>query len=467
MQNQNQYWRRVELAGAGSFATAVSFGVRCALLGVMAFAQSLPAQDRQAPTRSHPLDSLIALAQASNPEIVAAAARVAVAHATIGPAGARPDPTLMAGVLNFPFGKPGFSDDFTMNVVRLTQSFPFPGKLSLATRAAKDEEAAAAAMLAQQRLDVERDVRVAYYELAYLRRARDIVQRNAQLLEKLSRITETQYTVGRGAQADVLRARVEVGRLATEAAALAAAERGGRARLNAALNRPPDTKVDDADIPPEIARLAVADSASNIHFESAALGAEVTDSPLLPTDSLVALAIGHSPVLLAHEARIHAQENRVELARRAHRPDFDLSLEYDERPHFRDYVSFFVSVPLRLQRRRKQDQEVAGVGAELSSLQAQHVADINAVAQEIVTNVADVERERTELALSIKAVLPQARATFASATASYQVGRVDFTSVIDAQAAVFNYETAYWRSLANFASAIARLQRNVGAEVLR
>jgi outer membrane protein, heavy metal efflux system len=413
------------------------------------------------------LDSLLALARTRNPAVQAAEARVVEAHATIGPAGARPDPMLMAGVLDFPYGKVGYTDNFTMNMLRVTQTFPYPGKLSLATRAAEEDETAARATLAQQRLDVERDVRDAYYELAFVQRAQDIVRHNADVLTNLSRITEAQYSVGTSTQADVLRARVEIARLGDEAASLASQEHAELARLNAVLDRPSATHVGNAVIPQAIARSAVADSGSHIHFSSAALGAAAADSPLLPIDSLQALAIAHSPMLQAHEARISAQERRLDLARKAHLPDFDISLEYDQRPQFRDYVSFFVSVPLRLQKRRKQDQEVVGAGAELNALEAEHMTDVNSIRQEIATRVSDVERERTRLALSVKAILPQAHAALESATASYQVGRVDFTSLVDAQAAVFNYETAYWRSLTDFAKALAELQRVVGAEVLR
>lgn len=413
------------------------------------------------------LDSLVALARAANPVVRAAASRVVEARATIGPAGARPDPMLMAGVLDFPYGKPGFSDNFTMNMLRVTQTFPYPGKLSLATRAAEDDAAAAHATLAQQRLDVERDVRDAYYELAFVRRARDIVQHNADVLDGLSRITEARYSAGTSTQTDVLRARVEIARLGDEAASLAAQERSALASLNAMLDRPSATPVAVAVIPQAIAHIAVADSGSHVHFSSAALGAAASESPLLPIDSLQALAIAHSPMLQAHEARISAQERRLDLARKAHLPDFDISLEYDQRPQFRDYVSFFVSVPLRLQKRRKQDQEVVGAGAELSALEAEHATEMNLIRQEVATRVSDVERERTRLALSLKAILPQAHAALESATASYQVGRVDFASLVDAQASVFNYETAYWRSLTDFAKAVAELQRIVGTEVLR
>jgi outer membrane protein, heavy metal efflux system len=418
------------------------------------------------------LDSLVALARTRNPAVQAAESRVVEAHATIGPAGARPDPMLMAGVLDFPYGKVGYTDNFTMNMLRVTQTFPYPGKLSLATRAAEADEAAAHATLAQQRLDVERDVRTAYYELAFVRRAQEIVRHNADVLTDLSKITETRYGVGTSTQADVLRARVEIARLGDESASLASQERSALARLNAVLDRPSATPVGIAVIPQTIVRLAVADSASHVHFSSAALGsaafgAAAADSPLLPMDSLQSLAIANSPMLHAHEARISAQERRLDLARKAHLPDFDISLEYDQRPQFRDYVSFFVSVPLRLQKRRKQDQEVVGAGAELSALEAEHMADVNSIRQEVATRVSDVERERTRLALSLKAILPQAHAALESATASYQVGRVDFASLVDAQASVFNYETAYWRSLTDFAKAVAELQRVVGTEVLR
>ncbi|MDQ2890009.1 MAG: TolC family protein [Gemmatimonadota bacterium] len=413
------------------------------------------------------LDSLITLARTSSPAVRSADARVTEAHATIGPAGARPDPMLMAGVLDFPYGKPGYSDNFTMNMVRITQTFPYPGKLSLATAAATDDESAARATLGQKRLDVERDVRDAYYELAFVRRAREIVQNNQQTLTGLARVTEVQYTTGTRTQADLLRARVEIARLESELASLSANERSALARLNAVLDRPSDTPVQFAVIPQDIARLAVADSGSHVHFSSTALGAAASDSPLLPLDSLTTLAIAHSPMLASHEARISAQARRVDLARKAHLPDFDISLEYDQRPQFGDYVSFFVSVPLRLQRKRKQDQEIVGTRAEFDAMEAEHASDVNTIRQEVATRMSDVERERTQLALSVNAILPQAHAALQSAIASYQVGRMDFTSVVDAQATVFNYETAYWRSLTDFAKSLAELERVVGTGVLR
>lgn len=438
-----------------------------AMAGVPGLFFALAIGPLDAVAQSPGLDSLVGHALVANPAIHAASARVKAAQARIGPAGSRADPMLMAGVVNLPYEQPGYSDDFTMNVLRLTQNIPYPGKLSLAVQLARDEASAAAADLAQARLDAITEVKTAYYELAFLRRARQIVEQNQKLLGGLISTSEVRYGVGTGSLAEVLRARVDAARLGDAAASLIADERGALARLNAVLSRPSAAPIPLPAIPERIARLAVADSSSRVRFASPALGASAADSPLLPLDSLMVRAELNSPMLRSHEAGIAAQERRLALARKAHLPDFDVSLEYDHRPQFRDYVSVFVSIPLRLQRGRKQNQEVLGTRAELEAVRAGHASTVDSVRRRVATLASDLERERAQLALALKAVLPQARATLSSALASYQVGRVDFAAVIEAQAFVFTYETAYFRDLTDFAVGLAELERVVGTAVLR
>lgn len=409
----------------------------------------------------------MAQALANNAAVHAAAARVRAAQARIGPAGARPDPMLMASVQNLPLRQPGYADFMTMNMVGISQTIPYPGKLSLAEQAAREEVGAATAALAQARLDAVADVKTAYYELAFARSATRVVRQNEAVLGSLVGVSEARYGVGTASQADVLRARVDAARLGDDAAALAAQERSALARLNAALNRPSTTPVDSAVIPARLARLAVADSAAQVHFVSAALGAAAADSPLLPLDSLDALAARNSPMLRSREAEIAAQAQRVALTRKARLPDFDVSVQYGQRPQFPDMVSLSVAVPLPLQHRRKQDQATVESEATLAALEAERSATVDTLHQQIATLVSDIERERTQLALSVRAVLPQARATLSSALASYQVGSVDFPAVTDAQASVFTYETTYFRALTDFATSVAQLERVVGTEVLR
>ncbi|CAN5843820.1 TolC family protein [soil metagenome] len=414
-----------------------------------------------------PLDSLVAQALTVHPSVKAAAARVEAARARVVPAGTWMDPMLMAGIQNLPVSEPGFADFMTMKMVGVGQTIPYPGKTRLRRAAAEREVAASEARLRAARLEIEQRVRDAYYGLAYLDQALEITARNQKLLGDFIRITEVRYGVGTGSQQDVLKARVEAARLAEEATALSEQARITRARLNEAVDRYSETRVPPAAIPTRIARAAVSASPKDIRFVSASLGARAADSPFPPLLTLEEMAVANSPVLQEHQAMIEAQAARLELARKEVLPDFAVSLQYGQRDGRPDMISAAVSVPLPINRRRRQDLEVKAAEAELAAAeQARHEAR-NAVRLEVARLHAELERDRTQLALYVKSIIPQAQASLASATAGYQVGRVDLLALLDNQTTLYNYEAAYHRLLTDFAQKLAVLERTVGREVLR
>ena len=416
-------------------------------------------------TATASLDALLAHANTSNPSVRAARERVEAARARVAPAGAIPDPMLGIGVMNLPVDGAGYSE-MTMNTVMLGQVVPFPGKLGLQRQIAERELVAAEARLEGTRLDLERDARRAYYELAFLDRALDVVEQNQRLLVTLIGVTQARYGVGSGGQDEVLRAQVEASGLAEQAVALTEQRRAALARLNALLDRPSDTLVDAARIPERIARAAVASSASESRFVSAALGARAANSPLPPLETLQQRAIRNSPAVRAQEAEIAAQAARLELARKAHLPDFDASLQYGQRPDHSDMLSVGVSVPIPLHRAARQDAQVTESSAELSVLEAEHHAHVNEVRASVAEAYSEAEKARAQLALFVQAILPQGQAALESATAGFQVGSVEFSALLDNQATLYGYETAYHRALTDFATAVAELQRLVGEEVL-
>lgn len=414
----------------------------------------------------HDLERLVSRALSVNPSIRAARDRVEAAGAAIGPAGALPDPMLMAGVMNLPVSDPGFDDFMTMKTLGLRQMLPFPGKLALRRRVAEAELASAEASLEASRWTVIAAVKEAYYDLAFYDQALGIVRRNEQILTNFVRVTESRYGVGTGSQADVLKARVETSRLAEEAAALTEQRRAALARLNAALDRPSDDPVPEPVVPERVARAAVPTDAREVRFTSAALGSRVADSPLPPLAEMQETAVQESPQIRAHEAMIAAQAARVELARKAHLPDFDISVQYGQRDGRSDMLSAAVSVPLPLRRESRQKLTVKEAQARLSALQAEHHEKANELRAQVARAYADLEKQRTQLALFLKSIIPQGRAALESATASFQVGRVDFLALLESQTTLYSYETAYYRSLTDFAERLAELERTVGKELL-
>ncbi len=459
-------WR----ASARRATDGATFGV--ALLaflvtGAPVQGQALPARSpsAEAAAASAQLDSLIARALEVNPTIRAARQRIDAARARVGPAGTLPDPMLGVGIMNLPIAEPGFGDLMTMKTVAIGQTLPFPGKLPLARRAAERELEAAGARLRATELDIVAEVRKTYFELAFLDHAFVILEQNQKLLLSFMQVTESRYVVGTGTQPDVLKARVETARLAEQAVALAEERRGVLARLNALLDRPSETAVAGPSIPERIARAAVADTPAAIRFASS-LGARAPDSPLPPLAALQERAIRSSPALRAHEAEIAARTARVQLARKAHLPDFDLSVQYSQRADRSDMVSVMVSAPLPLHRGSRQDQQIAEASAEVTALEADRHAMVNDLRAAVAERYADLERDRAQLGLFVGAIIPQGRAALAAATSSFQVGRVDFLTLLENQTTLFDYEIAYYRALTDFANSVAELERILAAEVL-
>jgi len=413
-----------------------------------------------------PLDSLVAIALEANPRVHAARAQIEASRARVAPAAALPDPMLGVGITNLPVSDPGFDDLMTMKTIVVGQQLPFPGKLALARRAAEHELRAAEARLEATRVDVAADVRIGYYDIAFLDRAGEVVERSQRLAVDMIQAAESRYAVGTGGQPDVLRARVEASRLAEEAVALAEARRAAVARLNALLSRPSGTPLPDVRIPDRIARAAVDDDATRIRFASATLGARAADSPVPPLAELQDRAVRNSPLLRAHEAEIAAQAARLELAGRAHLPDIDISLQYGQRADRTDMASFLVSVPLPIHRGARQDEAVAEARAELAAMEAGHHAMVDRLHADVAERHAALERERAQLALFVASILPQGRAAVESAEVAFRVGRADFTALLDSERTLYDYETMVHRALAEFAKTLADLERIVGTEVL-
>ena len=428
---------------------------------------------------SSDIDSLIRYALAMSPGVRAAGAHVEALRHRLGPAAAWPDPVLTLGLQNqllsrgpamLPAqGTPtaGGPDPMTMRIVGISQTIPFPGKTALQRSLALRGVDEATATLEAARQQVVRDVRAAYSELAFLDRALGIVYENQSLLAGVIRTTEARYSVGQATQQDVLNARVEATRLAETASTYLEQRHAALARLNALLDRPSGVPIARPTIPDVVRRAAVGDSTKEIRFTAATLGARAAGSPLPSITELQDQAIQFSPELREHEAMIAAQTARLELARKSYLPDVEVAVQYGQRGgSLPDMLTATASIPIPIQKRRKQDEVTAEASTMLAALHAEHVAKVNAIRAEVARLVSDLERDRTQLALYQKAILPQARAVLASSTAGYQVGKAEFRSLLEGQATLFTYETDYWRALSDFATNLAELERVVGKEII-
>src|SRR5216683_3542663 len=157
----------------------------------------------------------------NNPEIRAARFRFEAATKRPSQVGTLPDPK--ASYTNLGVGHP-FSrlnaSEFSYQGFGVSQEFPFPGKLALASEEAKREAEGVQQNYRAVVLDVTARLKVAYYEWLTVNKALDLTRKHSDLLSRFEEIARNRYTVGKGLQQDVLKAQLEVSTLEQQLAML-------------------------------------------------------------------------------------------------------------------------------------------------------------------------------------------------------------------------------------------------------
>lgn len=394
-----------------------------------------------APNGPLSLDQAIALAVADNPSLAVMQARAQALRTIPTQVGALPDPMLSINALNLP------TDTFEINQepmtqvpqISISQDLPFPGTLGLRREVAEYEALAAVETVAEKRLTLIQDVKLVWWNLMYVDQALEIVAKNQDLLRELVDITQTKYAVGDGLQQDVLLAEVELSKLLDEELRLQGMREIEEARLNALLNRPTHLPV----------VLPAFNQKSLPELKSEAV--------------LLALARENQPVLIAQQKEIDAARARLALAKKDYYPDFKIGAAYgvrhgndnsgNSRPDFAS-VLFSMSLPIFV------DKLDSAVGQRQSELLKQIYALQDAgleVQKNVSTAVADYQRVRQQIELLEKGIIPQAQQTVSSMIAGYQVGQVDFLSLVNAELMLFNFEIQFWKMISIAHQSLAQL----------
>src|SRR6266536_1483259 len=223
------------------------------VFGVLFFAAAFPAAAQTAPAlppdwRSR-LGEAIALAASQNPELAAMESRIQASRHRVPQAAVLPDPEIEIGIKDIPPSSLSLSrDDFTMEMVAARQRFPGFGKLSIEMRAAQAELEGAQAEHVRHLVEIAADVADSFFHLAELDSRIAIIEETRRRLSDA--VAAARERVGRGAQADVLRADLEKTALEDRLATLKAERRSKTARFNALQNLPAGTPVAPVEIPP-------------------------------------------------------------------------------------------------------------------------------------------------------------------------------------------------------------------------
>jgi cobalt-zinc-cadmium efflux system outer membrane protein len=387
------------------------------------------------------LDDVIREALEKNPEAQGALHTVKALQRRVPQVESLPDPMASVGWAGNPAPFSVMSGDpSSYRGLTVSEQFPYPGKLKLRGQIAGKEADAAQADYDAIRRRVEAEVKTAYYDYFYFGRAIQTAERNKELLEKLSKIAEARYRVGKATQQDVLRSQIEISMLLEKLTVLEEQQGIAQARINAFLVRSPESP-----LPP---------------------AADVEPATLTRTlDELYALAAENDTAVSRDQRMVERGHLAVALAQKEYRPDIGVSYMYQQRAAQPDMYGVNVSVSIPVFYKSKQRQGVAEASEGLMSAEKMHDNRLNEVRFELKQDYLAAKASERLLTLYSKGVVPQSSLALESSMASYQVGTVDFLSLITNFSTLLNYEIDYYRQLADYQTALAQIEVLTGTDV--
>ncbi len=371
------------------------------------------------------------IAKARRSEVVAAGARARAAAQRPTIVSALEDPEVFASIDHLPFMGGGADVSFA-----LEQRFPLSGIRRNRSRAAEATAQRELALVDRTRLDVELEAVAAFWMLGELRERARILDDQRALADQMAAAATARFSTNAGIQADVLRAQLEVDRLAGEQQAIVAELRGAEAMLNTSLARSPSAPIPDLDN-------------------------AVSDAEPPTADKIASTAITNRPELRAGRAEIDRAEAEVSVMNSMYAPMAMVRTgpSYTMADGAGWMVMIGVSIPLWRGKLR------AGVD-EARAMVDMTNADLEAM-RRMVGGEATVARERVAAAraryLALRdRIVPRAKQVIAPTLAAYASNQTPLVSAIETAQVVWEVQRDLAMARAELGIAWARQNRTTG-----
>ena len=416
----------------------------CVILLSVLLAEHVFAQE---PVSSHagtitPLSELLEEAEKNNPQIEAARQGWQAAKQVPSQVSTLPDPQFNLQHVSVGSPRPfaGYTNsDFAYIGLGVSQDIPYPGKLRLKGEIAKRDADVSQQQVESVRRTVLAELKGTYFQLAYLSKTLTILEQDGELLKQVEQAADARYRSGMGTQQDVLQAQLQKTKLLREIAMHHLQVGKLEAQLKQLLNR----------------------SQGSPDIETA----DLTETALAQTyDELLIAAQAQNPELAGAQKMIEKQSLQVDLARKDFYPDFNVQYMWQrtDPAQFRAYYMLTFGVRVPIYRGRKQRPELAQAEAEQLRARSEFQVQSQQVASELRSQYVIAQQTSELLKIHREGLSPQARSEFQAGLAAYQSNKQDFQALLTAFLDVLHLDEDYWQNVAEYETAIARLEQLTG-----
>lgn len=363
----------------------------------------------------------------NSPTLTRLRAEASAARERVTPASQLPNPMLMAGIQD---KQVDLTDDamMTMYMVGASQTIVRPSKRESRRNAAELEARAAELQIESAKAELERDVLLAWWDVATMDAQLSNVYAVRQMIDAIVAAARVRYEVGTSAQADVIRAQLQLSDLDQQILVLQGRRRAALARLLPLLDLPIDTEVPPLTPPENIEDLT-------------------SDAPATPPAEHAAIA--------ALETQVAAQEEAIKLIRLDLKPDVDIEAQYGFRRVERDMFSVTARVELPFLRRDKTLEPRVREAMALRDAAKLRIDELRrSLTQEMAAALAAHDIATEQIKLHQQVLVPQSRLAFDSTLAAYQTGKAAFDAILATESDFLRLNLQYHDFLARHAQAV-------------
>jgi len=390
------------------------------------------------PLHAEDLDQLVNEALSNNPELAAAKARWEQATYKSPQVGSLMDPILSFALSSYPNDSLSSREAaMTGNEIKLAQAFPFPGKLTNRSALAKEQARWFDSVYQDQHFQIARKVKDAWYRFYFNGQAIAVTERNLLLVDDIIRLTEVRYETGSGLQLDVLKAQLQRSKIMERLMSLRQQSIALQGELNRLLSRPSGGTYGV----PETLELADAEQSLKTFQDAAA---------------------EKRPMNSAYQSLIQRYRYQNRLAELDDYPDMTLFASWrfrdDDLPDGgTDFISTGISINLPVYHDKRRAAKAEAMAAvRMAERQAEGFR--NSVSESIQNAYARMQETRQQTELYRDGIIPQTSQSFQSALSSYQVGKLEFISLLDALMTTYKAEMDYYRISSDYMRSLAWLE---------
>jgi len=403
---------------------------------------SADATEGEASTRSLSLSEVTSAVLANNPAIKEALKKWNAASARIPQAAAWDDPKISgeSRVQRYVSIPP---NAFTDQMVGVEQVVPITGKNLARARVTAADALSAYEEVRRQQLDTIAAARASFFRLGNAYEQLEINRKNIESLKQIADISRAKYEAGTQSAADVLVAETDTSKLLEAQRDLERQLSDEQSRLNQLMNR-------DAFAP---------------------LGEPVAASiepPELSPSRLRPLLLTHRPEVKMAEAKIEAQESKLQLAHREWIPDPAIGVKgqrYNDAAQAVSELDVGVSFTVPWVNFRKYSAEVREAGEEVGAAQQGLDRSRKEALRLLRDQLEKIETFHHHVELFNDKLVPQARQAFEANRLAYESGKASFLDWITSQRVLREVEATARMHLTDYQVAVAELEAIIGAQL--